>query len=170
VHVRSQEKYQSSPALTFGPSPLTLSQKGEGATPKTKGKAESDAIAPFTFAFQNFVSSSEAGLEQLSSRQLPTWFAVVATAAAIAILVATATAVTTTTATTVTTATAVATTAVATRSAISSGPSFIDGQITAAKFLAIKLFDCRRGFFGSCHLDKAEASRATGHAVLNDSC
>jgi hypothetical protein len=104
---------------------------------------------------------------------LPPGFAVIPAGTAIAIaFVPTATAAaaeTTAAATTVAAAvSATATATIATAAAISSGTSFVNRQITAVEVLAVELLDGRSRFFRGRHLDKAETSRATRHAIFYD--
>src|SRR5687767_14320454 len=99
---------------------------------------------------------------------LPPGFAVIPAGTAIAIPfvpTATATAAVTAAATTVA---ATATAAVTTTAAISSGASLVNRQIAAVEVLAVELLDGCSRFFRSRHLDKAETSRATGHAIFYD--
>ena len=67
-----------------------------------------------------------------------------------------------------TTVAATATAAVATSAAISSGARFINRQIAAVEVLAVELLNGCSRFFRGRHLDKAETSRATRHAVFYD--
>lgn len=95
-------------------------------------------------------------------------FVPTATATASSAVTTAAAAVATSAATaTVAAAVSATTTAVAT-SAFSSGTSFVNRQIAAVEVLAVKLFDGRSRFFRSRHLDKAETSRATRHAIFYD--
>ena len=64
-------------------------------------------------------------------------------------------------------ATAITATAIAATRPISARASFVNGEIATVEVFPIELFDGRSRFFGRCHLDKAESSRASSHAILD---
>jgi hypothetical protein len=155
--------------LTSGSSSFATEASETLAYQKQKGKVESNAYASFNFAFKLLKLSCRVPVAAASVLALlPARFAVISAGSAITIFVATPAATTVTSATTIAAAAAIAPAAIAAGSAIGSGPSFIDGQIAAAKFLSIELFDCRRRFLRCCHFDKTEAARAASHAVFHD--
>ena len=82
-------------------------------------------------------------------RSLPPWLALVT----IVVAITAATAVTTPTATTSTTVTTPTT-----ATTVSSRLGFVDGQIAAAKVLAVKCLDCCCCLFRGCHFHKSKAA------------
>jgi len=52
--------------------------------------------------------------------------------------------------------------------AIGAGARFIHSQVTTTELFAVKLIDCGGGFFRRGHLDEAEASGATCHAIFDN--
>jgi hypothetical protein len=139
---------------------LVLSGHARGVrTGKQKGKVRTRRLS----AIRLCLFKLELGKQnrKLKAALLPTGLAVIAAAPTIAIFVASSAAATATAVTSATTAVApaaIAAATVATRSAVGSRASFVHGQIATAKLFSVELFNCRCGFFGSCHFDKSKAA------------